>query len=47
MKITHILKDGKVLNDIKGHVVKMDDAVGAYTVISKLNQKEVKNVNNI
>lgn len=40
MAIIHILKDGTVLTDISGHVVKMEDARSVYTVIDKINEKQ-------
>lgn len=36
--ITHILKDGTVLEDISRHVVNMKDAQQAYLLIDKINQ---------
>lgn len=40
MNIKHILKDGTVLNDIRGHVVKMEDAKSIYSLMEKMNQKK-------
>lgn len=33
--IRHILKDGKVKTDIKGHIVKYEDAKNLYDVLRK------------
>lgn len=38
MKVVHILKDGSVLNDITGHVVKVEDAAPLYDLIDSINQ---------
>lgn len=40
MTIKHILKDGTVLKDIRGHVVKMEDAKSIYSLMDKMNQKK-------
>ena len=37
--IKHILRDGTVLNDITGHVVKVEDAETVYTLIDKINER--------
>lgn len=42
--IRHHLKDGTVLTDITGHVVKKEDAPIAYAIIDKMNiERERKN----
>ena len=38
--IIHILKNGKVLKDIQGHVVAKEDAPCAYAIIEKLNKEK-------
>lgn len=38
--ITHILKDGTVLEDITGHVVKKEDTPLAYGVLEQKKEKE-------
>lgn len=43
MQITHHLKDGTVLSDIKGHIVKMKDATRAYDIMRGM-KKEKQNV---
>lgn len=43
--IRHILKDGKVVTDIKGHVVKMEDAKGVYSLIDSINNKPRRGYN--
>ncbi len=40
VKITHILKDGTVIKDIRGHVVKIEDAKSIYSLMDKMNQKK-------
>ena len=37
--IKHILRDGTVLNDITGHVVKVEDAKTVYVLMDKINDK--------
>lgn len=37
--IRHHLKDGKVLTDITGHVVKKEDVPMAYALIDCMNQE--------
>lgn len=37
MTIKHILKDGTVLDDIQGHVVKMSDAKSIYNLMDCIN----------
>ena len=44
--VTHILKDGTVLKDITGHVVKREDVPTVYSLIERMKgkaQKEEKN----
>lgn len=38
--VKHVLKDGTVLKDIKGHVVKIEDAKQIYMLIDKMNQRK-------
>lgn len=38
MQITHHLKDGTVLTDIKGHIVKMEDARRAYDIMRTIKK---------
>lgn len=37
--ITHIMKDGTVLEDITGHVVKVEDAEPVYRLLDKINRE--------
>lgn len=37
--IRHILKNGKVVDDIKGHVVKKEDVPRAYEIIDLMNRR--------
>ena len=39
MSVYHILKDGSRVDDITGHVVKMEDAELLYRFIHSINQK--------
>lgn len=39
MAVKHILRDGTVLDDITGHVVKMEDARVVYELLDKINQE--------
>ena len=41
MNVVHILKDGQVVNDISGHIVKMSDAQELYILIDLINEKGV------
>lgn len=42
MAVTHILKDGTKLNDIRGHVVRMEDVPNVYTLIDQINQRTIR-----
>ena len=37
--VKHILKDGTVLTDITGHVVKIEDAKAIYALMDKINEE--------
>lgn len=39
MRVIHILKDGSQIEDITGHVVKMEDAGLLYNLIHEINSK--------
>lgn len=41
MKIHHVLKDGTRMDDISGHVVRVQDAESVYSLIAKMNQRKV------
>lgn len=41
MKVIHIMKDGSVLQDITGHVVRVDDAIPLYRMIDHINRESV------
>ena len=43
--IKHILNDGTVMKDIKGHVVKMDDAKVVYSILGRINERRNKEKN--
>lgn len=42
MAVIHILKDGSVVKDITGHVVRMEDAGPLYELIDSINRKGSK-----
>lgn len=42
MAVKHVLKDGTVLDDITGHVVRKDDVKGIYALIDEINQKRAR-----
>lgn len=44
MGVIHILKDGSVVDDIRGHIVRIEDAAPLYQLIDKLNKKRKKEV---
>lgn len=37
--VYHILKDGKTVNDISGHIVRLEDANPLYQLLHRINQK--------
>lgn len=37
--VIHIMKDGTVLKDITGHVVKKEDAPMIYNIVDQMNRK--------
>lgn len=39
MAVIHILKDGTRLDDISGHVVRMEDAEELYRLIDSISQR--------
>lgn len=39
MRVIHVLKDGSKVEDIRGHVVKMEDAEPLYKMIRDINRK--------
>lgn len=44
MRVVHILKDGTVLKDITGHIVRVEDAPALYQLIDTINGSAKKNV---
>ena len=40
MSVVHILKDGSVIDDITGHVVKVDDVEAVYQLIERINGEQ-------
>ena len=48
MGVIHILRDGSIVKDITGHVVRMEDARPLYDLIDRINREgsrgEVKEV---
>ena len=47
MAVKHILSDGQAVDDIQGHVVKMEDAEAVYLLMDKLKEKGEKNEHHI
>lgn len=41
--VKHIMKDGRVLSDIKDHVVKAEEAKEVYQLIDRINEERRKN----
>ena len=39
-KVINVLKDGTVIEDLTGHVIKQTDCPKAYEVIKNINRKE-------
>lgn len=39
MRVIHILKDGSEIEDITGHVVRVEDAGALYKMIRDINRK--------
>lgn len=39
MGVIHILKDGSIVKDITGHVVRMEDAGPLYDLIDSINRE--------
>lgn len=37
MVVTHILRDGTIIPDIKGYIVQKEDAKGIYDLIERIN----------
>lgn len=42
MGVVHILKDGSIVKDITGHVVRMEDAGPLYQLIDDINRRGSK-----
>ena len=40
--VTHVLKDGTVLPDITGHIVKRSDTKAIYDLMEQMNQRTVQ-----
>lgn len=40
MTVRHVLKDGRVLSDLRGHVVRYEEAVNAYKLMENINKQE-------
>lgn len=41
-KITHVLRDGTVLDSIQGHVVSFEDAEPLYRLIQQINYERMR-----
>ena len=46
MNVIHILKDGRRLTDITGHVVRVEDASPLYQFLHSINRKKSTERNN-
>lgn len=46
MKIIHAMKDGSVVQDITGRVVRFEDAQSLYRLMESLNHKSYKRKSN-
>lgn len=44
MSVIHILKNGSIVNDISGYVVKMEDVKTLYHLIDRINSNGLKTV---
>lgn len=44
MSVIHVLKNGLIVNDISGYVVKMSDVKSLYQLIDGINRKGFKTV---
>lgn len=44
--VRHVLRDGTVLEDLKGHLVKKEDCPEVYQLMDSMNEKERKDGNN-
>ena len=42
MAVYHIMKDGRVLTDITGHVVRLEDAEPVYRLLDEINRGKRK-----
>ena len=42
--VVHILKDGSIVDDITGHIVRMEDAAPLYDLIDSINRQGSKKV---
>lgn len=42
MAVIHILRDGSIVKDITGHVVRMEDAGPLYDLIDRINREGSK-----
>lgn len=42
MSVVHILKDGSIVKDITGHVVRVEDAGPLYQLIDDINRRGSK-----
>lgn len=45
MAVIHILKDGRIVDDITGHVVKMEDAEPLYNLMQRINNEYAARLN--
>lgn len=44
-RITHVLRDGTVLDSIEGHVVRLEDAEGLVQIFASISRRRAENKN--
>ena len=47
MSVIHILKDGRRVNDITGHVVRVEDVSPLYQMLHSINRKRTEKKNEV
>ena len=39
--VKHVLKDGAAVNDVSGHIVRMNDDKALYTLVDRMNERYI------
>ena len=39
--VKNVLKDGKTVNDVDGHIVRINDAKALYTLVDRMNERYI------